>query len=1191
MDKLSIVIDPENWGNLITKYQPHSPKLKETDFSGGTINIDTDTNGSLSKRKGGPNYNATLLSAAPKDQFEAIFSDGARHLIVVANGTFKYSSGDTIFNSVTNGTGFNAGANFEFATTQDRVYGDNKINNPIVYDRISIYGGATPVVTPIIRQMGAPVPSTPLTAGAPTSGGAVPNGAHTYKVTFLYYGSEESNGSPVSGAQTATTGNNTIPLTAIPIGGYGVTARNIYRDNNDQNWVFVHQISDNTTTTYSDTVLSSATPTPIPTNNGSPPIFGLISLWLDRLWLAEVPGDPNTLFYSEAAQPDIYGSENQILCNQEDPITALVVYFDRLIVFNRHSMGQIVGSTPDTFRYAAIPSSVGCVDNRTLQTHVLHGVPVLIWLSERGFYTYDGNAIEYISDVIEDLVNFNISQAIQQKNSNTQTTFLSGTPSDGIDTLSIPGSITTKGFVDGTSLVGTNPRRNFNSQNDWEDALATKVNLVTKGTANEMSVPLRFAPTNAAGSFAGVSLGNFVESSHFYPGVILLPTISNLTGENNLSGLSNIPGSFPGSSSTTAYAQPITAPIYAGKLTSLSLKLKWAGINQNVKITVWGDSAGSPDNSSILYQGSNHFITTDGTITDSSINVTIAAGQKFWIGIVANSAHVANPIIDADAEVFGGGVVKVFTGSWFPFLSSVPHYGFVAYTFNQTPIALSGMWTSPVYDSGSLTMTPSGLSISQQNVSSNTTYTGSPCTTVTYVDGSNDADQLLPTWTLAATFDNLSSSTFTSPVAYRWWRIRIVLSTPDNRRHPFGTPAGTPAVTVGILDFNTTAAWESPVIDCTFDVTTYNSLIVQSATPTGTSVVTQIATSASSSGPWTYVAFGSHVVRQYVRIKVTLTANIPDTVSASVSSINFTWTLAANYISPIIDTGVNPPAGWDVFLAQFALNGGGIQFYMRSATTSGGIPAATFYPVTTAEFPLTVVPLQFVQWKVVITSSDTHVPQVDFVTVQWFIAIAASIRPASIFVDGRYYVALAELNQSVNNLVIELDLNAKWRRLAGLSVATFSFFFNRPYLGLSTSGQIRKFLEGYTDAGVPIEYDMRTKAFDFSTQYKDVSEKYKIVNEVIIHAKNTGAAIQVMYSVDEGANWYPFYTLDGLTNYQTSSGLDDFFLRLKPSWTNGNPIAGQHLMYRIYNNDIYNVEIHSLKATAMVRLHPPVITG
>lgn len=1171
MDKLTISIDPETWGNLVTKYQPHAPNVRENDFTQGTINLDTDTNGSLTKRKGGVNYNQTLLSAPTKDQYEAIFSDGARHLLVVANGEIKYSSGDTIFNTVVNGTGFNTDANYEFATTQDRVYGCNKVNSPQVYDRITNYGGVV-YSAPRLKIMGAQVPVT-APSGSVASGGSVPVGAHRYKITYVYYDSEESNGGPSSSVVTTTTGNQTINLTAIPVGGYGVTQRNIYRDNNDGNFLLVGYILDNTTTTFSDTVSTFATPLPIPSNNGLPPTFGLISNWLSRLWLAQVPGDPYTLFYSEADAPDVYGSENQLLCNQEDPITALVVYFDRLVVFNRRSMGQILGSDPDSFRYAALPSSVGCVDNRTLQVHVLHGVPVLIWLSERGFYTYDGNSIEYISDQIEDLVNYNIRQAIQQKNSSTissQPQFQSGTPSQGIDLTSIPGSVTTKGYDDGQDLPGTNPRRNLDDNTDWKATGTVRDNLALEAGDNKLRAVTSLIPDLSAGGGATVT-GDIV-----YGLTPRLSTTPGHTGQSNLGGIqqaSNANYSFA--------AQPVLIP-RAGTMTSISVGIG-ASIPSNAtyqkyRLCVWRDAGGVPGTQ--IYTGPTGTQASAGVVIKTeAVSISCSTNETIWIGMERVTPF---PNFDCNFAVTTStsipGTAKMFSaGSWVnidpaPFSGT---HGQVSYVFAVTPIAKNGSWTSPIFNTNSLNLLLSSLTV---NYFSLTNYGTKGQTFI--VEASTDGIGFTQIYT-SSSLTSFSASISLS--GQRYYRFRMLMSTTDDRE--------TNALTYIQLSFPNPVDWISAPIDCSADVTSYNSLDIVSSVPSGTSVAINVATSSDNITYSSYGPIGSATVRRYIKIKATLSKNGTGTSTPTISSLILKWTIIANLLSPIIDTAANPPAGWDVFLAQYATNGGTLQFQMRSAATSGAIPAATFQTITPSEFPYLVTPLQFVQWKIIITSSDLHVPTVDSMTIQWFISIVASVRPASIFVDGRYYVALAELNQTTNNLIIQLDLNAKWRRFAGLSISTFSFFFNRPYFGLSTSGQIRKFLEGTNDAGTPIEFDVRTKAFDYSTPYKDIGEKYKIVNEVIVHAKNTGAALQIMYSVDEGANWYPMYDINGNSTYQTTSDNTDFFLRVKPIWTSGVPIAGQHLMYRIYSNDLSTVQVHTIKMTAMVRTRPPVITG
>lgn len=1196
MEKLTLQVSPQEWGHLITKYKSNSKKVTTADFTEGTINVETDSTGSLSKRKGGPNYNTTLLAAAPKDQFEAIFSDGVRHLLVVQSGEIKYSSGDTIFNTVVNGTGFSASGNFEFVLTQDRVYGGNGINSPQVYDRITSYGGVA-YSAPRLKAMGAQAPSSAPTAGAPTAGGNVPNGAHTYKITFLYYDSEESNGSPASGVQTAGAGNNTIPLTAIAIGGYGVTARKIYRDNNDGLYLHIATLSDNTTTTFNDTINVGATPTEIPEFNNTPPSFSRITLWLDQLWVSGVPGDPSTLFYSDTDRPDIFNPDNMILCNQEDPITAHIVYYDRLIVFNRRSMGQILGKSSDTYRYAAIPSSVGCVDNRTLQIRVIEGVPILIWLSDRGFYSYDGNAINYISDEIEDLINFNIQQALQQRNSVSQSTF-TGTAEDGISLTQVPGSITARGYLNGTSVAGTNPRRNWDDQGDWEGGTVT-TNIRTKDGDGIMRVPTRFATTN------------FTDGTHSGTDgttTLSLDTSIDFTGDSK-SGSYNT--GFLNTDTATSGIDDLATPFRvfrAGNLTSFSFDVKMqSGVatahprTWPVHMEVWNDVGGLPGSvihSTVLNPTfPTQFPEYEFFLTTGAISVALAADTTYWFMIrlapgqnagssvlkIRNAKITTSQYSSAGPYSYG----RHDNGSWAHLEHSATNdpIGLAAgtYTFCATPVAASGIWTSTIYDTKSAYIT-TGLQINHTGVYSSGAFcSGTPVMAgQTIIEGSDIAN-FAGGAQITQTLNNVNGATGVSLSGKRYWRVKISLTTTDNRATP---TAGLP-----ILTFNTTATWESETVDCTAQVTTYNSLATTSTTPAGTSVTTTIATSTSPSGPWTFVSFGSHVVRQYARIRVTSVASTGDIDTPTVSAVVFKWTISAKYTSTIIDTGVNPPAGWDLFLSEYATNGGTATFEMRSATTSGGIPAATFFTVTPGDFPALVTPNQFTQWRVTIVASDEDVPQIDSVTIQWFISNVASLRPASLFVDGRYYVSLAEVGSLVNNVLLQIDLNGKWRRLSGLNIATFSFFFNRPYFGLASSGQIRKFLEGNTDAGVAIEFDWRTKAFDYSTQYQNNSSKVKVVGEVILEGTGTGATYQLFYSVDSGETFIPMITSFGSSTYTSTNDGQDFFVRWRPVWDGSNDIDGRTIMYRLYNNDTNEVDISGISPTAFLRKQSPVITG
>jgi len=991
MKKLEITIPQSSagWGNTNTKYPADSIFVSADDFTGNTKNTDTNTKGVITKRLGTTVYNAVDFGSPPKDQYEAVFSDGAHHLLEVNSGTLKYSSGDTTFTSVT--SGYSSNGNFEFAIYLDRVYFGNGINPSQVYDRTASYGGVTYSV-PRTKNAGAQSPGSAPTFAADSAGGNVPAGGHTYKITFLYYDFEESNGGPTSTLHTVTNPNNTVNLTAIPIGGYGVTARNIYRDNDDGVWLLVGEIFDNTTTIFVDT--ASIGTAPIPTDNNVPPQFSLVVEHLDRLWGAGVAGSPSTLFYSQAGLPDIWGSDTELTCNPRDPITALVVFNDKVWVFNRNSIGQILGRRQEEFRYSEVPGNVGCVDNRSIQIRTIEGVPILIWLSDKGIYGTNGSSISYLSDSIEDLVNFNIQQAQQIKGRNTQSTqadFEGGTASAGIDLLSDPGFITTE-----------NPKHLWQSHNDWNGGSVNN-NTVTELGDNLLKTPVIFRPDLTQG-------------------------------------------------------------------------------------TAYGD-------------------------------MLISFGPKLA----------------------------------FP-LSAYPE---------------SGSWLSAVYDTGS----PSGAipTTVHQDSSWPVFQPSSFDTLTTIVEGSSD-----PSFTLgpetSQTIVGLNGDAVLSLSGKRYWRVRVTASTPFN-----APPDRNFFVENIVLTFQNTSTWISEAIDTTSDSTVYNSLTLNSTTPIGTSIFMTIATSPDNITYTSFVPFGTEVVQRYAKIQLVLTATSDDTVTPFVTSLVFTWTIVANLISSAIDTATTP-AGWDIFQSTFITNDGTVQFQMRSASTSFGLSLATFFTVTNGDFPPSgVTPLQFVQWKVIITSTADAIPTIKSVTINWFLTSISSVRAASIFYNKYYALAAAELGQSKNNVIILYDQNGRWRIYRGLSINTFSLFFNEPYFGDANLGQIFKFLQGTSDNGTTIELNVETKAFNFGRD-----DKTKILRKIYVTGLNTGASYTFYYSIDRGTTWILLQDATlGTTTIVTTSDLSRFVKRLTPPFSTLQ--EGKTINIRVNSNDLNAVQLHQFVIDAWVR--------
>lgn len=1153
MKKVNVSLPNKQWGTIKTKYPNSSALVSYDELTNDSKNFDTTVKGVITKRSGGVEYNPISFSTPPKDQYEAIFNDGAHHLLEVNNGDLRFSSGGGVFTLVT--SGYSALGNFEFAMNQDRVYFDNGIDAPQVYDRTTSYGGVS-YTAPQTKIMGAQAPVSAPTFAADTAGGNVPAGGHTYKVTFLYYGLEESNGGPATGTHTVAGPNFTVNLTALPIGGYGVTARKIYRDNTDGVWLLVGTVNNNTATTFSDT--ASTGTAPIPADHNVPPSYKYIVAHLDRNWISGIPGDPFAVYFSEAGLPNVFPSRNRIQCNPSDPVTALYVYNDKVWVLNRNSLGSILGTTSDTFRYSILPSSVGCVDNRSIQIRTTTGIPTMVWLSSKGIYGTNGSSVTYLSDAIEDLVNLNIQQASQVKGQNAQTTqsqFLAGTSSPGIDLTSIPGTITTP-----------NPRRLWDTEAAWEGG-SSLTNLVTNDGSNTISVPTLQAPAFSAGSHNGT-----VEVSS----TLRTPIGPNFTGESY--GQASRPDFF--TQVLNGYNKNHFAQAFIPQLTGTLNQLSGFSFNvqtqtsgtATITVNIMTDSGGLPS-SVLASQAFTHACTTTPTdvvtVPTLTFNVALTGGVKYWIEFSLGQTGPSSPLWISAVSIASGhpwsvaspAQARTNAGAWATFIPPNPNTAVSlagAYTYTKTPVSTSGIWVGPTYDS-----------FSDSAVAATITHTGSfPASTssVTTVEASNDPGMATP---LTQTFANLNGSTAVSLSNRRYWRIKIQLITTDDRN--------TAVIGLPTLKFSTTGIWISEVIDHTTDVTAYNSLSIVSSLPAGTSAIVEIATSANNISYTAFTSLGSAVVQRYSKTRITLTTDAGNTDSAEVSSALLTWTVVANFQSSGIDTG-NTPAGWDIFQAQFAANGGTVQFFLRTASTLGGLTAASYIAISNGQFPTNAV-LQFVQWKVIITSMANTVPTIDSVTINWFISTTSSIRVASLFYNRSYYLAAAEYNQTTNNLMIVWDGEGNWRIYRGITANTMGFFFNDPYYGSSIVGKFIKFLQSTTDQGTPIEMIVDTKSIDFED-----SEHTKILRKLYLSGHNTGAAFQVSFSLDGGTTFYLMIDeTTGLTTFTTSTSGTSFYRRFIPNFELGQPTAGKEILFRIREATSAEVSFDGLKAEVWIR--------
>lgn len=1157
MEKVTLDI-PRNedgkWGSYISKYPADSGKVPHNAFTKDSRNIVTSVTGNADKRSGGAIWNPnSLLSGAALDQYEGIFPSGTRLFIVNDAGTLKASTGNGVFTSIT--AGFTNPANFEFATYQGRVYGCNGVDAAIVMDTATAYGGVNYVFTTAkTKLMGAQAPGSACTATRNTDSTAnqIGAGSHTYKITFVYYnGVEESNGSAASSVCVNDSTHTSNALTSIPVGGYGVTARNIYRDNNDGVYVLLATISNNTATTYTDILPVGSTPTPIPTANFAPGIFKYIALYLDRLFTIDVTG--KTIAWSKAGQPDIFDPANTISGPQDDVMTAIVIFNGIPWVFGQHTVGTILGTDDGSFYYNPVSTKVGCVDNRSIQTREIISVPTLLWLAatpNKGIYYTNGSVVQYLSEFIEDLT-FNLAQISYLQRQNTQSSqadFQGGTSSPGIDLTTNPGEIST-----------INPVASFSHAADW--AAGVLSNIAVSG--DQLMVPVGKAFTYASGAVGG--------SAQISGGNLTLPGGGSFTGESH--GDQGTTNWINDAVNTRYFANKIAqsfVPTLTGTLNVISgitFRAYWANSSGSwtLTISVYSDSGGLPG--SALASTTQSFPTlfdTDQSISPATLNVSLTGGTKYWIVLAITpksndgqfSAFHFSSGWSSGQNVIGsnlGGIWSTVT----PPQAPTPRMLAGAYTFTITPVAESGSWTSPVYDSLCTTQT-SGMALAV--AATLPTHTSMSI----LVQGSADQSAWTTTDTVTA-----GGTTSLTGGQYRYWRLVMTISTTDSRDVPVINPP--------TLTFNVTGTWTSAPILCTTDITTLDALVDSSSIPAGTTMTITIATSATiGSGYSSFTAVGLATPNKYAKIRVVMTTDGSNMTSPTLLTAELDWSLSSNLVSSAIDTGVTP-AGWGIFQWGNIGTGGTITFYFRSASTALGLASASFAPVTNGGFP-TASPLEFCQWKVVLTASANSVAEIDSVTVNWLLTSGANVRAASLFFNKSYYLAVAIQGQTKNNVLIELDYEGNWRVHSGINIGAMALYFNDAFNCDSNNGNVYNMFKLDTDNGTPIVFDMRTKCFVFGDD-----EHLSIARSVRVKGVNTGTTIHVYYSVDKGSTWCEMLNSSGALGYTTTNDLSTFNEYFVVNFNGGNPVAGTGIIYRVVSSDQYACSIQKIKPTAYIR--------
>jgi len=304
--------------------------------------------GTVSKRKPISYYNSTVITGASTSPVVGLYrfytSSGTTKFVCV-EGTTVWVGTDTTGTWTSIRALSNSGKRTAFIVYNDLLMGFNGYDKPWVYD------GSSDNVTWELSSCKA-------VAG---SGTGITATSISYTVTY------DTADAIVTGAVSntiATVTNKSIDLSNIPLGPVGCAQRRIYRKDSltAGSYRLVTTISNNTTTTYSDTTADVSATAALPTVTDNIPVGNIPCLYRERLFLAGDPSNPNTVYYSYPFLPHIMlqttGPDTlEVSPDDNDEITGLAVWGGFMICIKKNSIRRMYVTGPDSSWSAEDPLS------------------------------------------------------------------------------------------------------------------------------------------------------------------------------------------------------------------------------------------------------------------------------------------------------------------------------------------------------------------------------------------------------------------------------------------------------------------------------------------------------------------------------------------------------------------------------------------------------------------------------------------------------------------------------------------------------------------------------------------------------------------------------------------------------------------------------------------------------------------
>lgn len=362
-----------------------------------------DEPGAVDKRDPVTYFNTTSIGAGALTGLSRFYTSTGTTVFVGTHGTAAYVGADSTGTFTAIRAGLTSGKRHSFVTYKDLLIASSGYDNPWVYD------GSSDNIT---WELGA------CKAKAVGSGGSLGAGNYYYAITI---GGDAYVCGAVSNTLTAVAGDS-VTLTNIPLGPAGTSDRKVYRTAvGGSALLLLATISNNTATTYTDTIADGSLGAAIPSVTDDMPLGSMLKIHRERLFLSGDPSNPNKIPYSFPYLPHYIQVTTQlsfmsISPEDGDEIMGIPIQLGVMVCIKKNSIRKlhitspVSGADPTTW-YADDPIAwIGSPATWSI-TQTPSGIMFLGW---DHWYLFDGASAQPIIDEFDtgDVLEENYSDVV-----------------------------------------------------------------------------------------------------------------------------------------------------------------------------------------------------------------------------------------------------------------------------------------------------------------------------------------------------------------------------------------------------------------------------------------------------------------------------------------------------------------------------------------------------------------------------------------------------------------------------------------------------------------------------------------------------------------------------------------------------------------------------------------------------------